>query len=232
MHWELFSIIDDYGKYLAVDEEGNAYVTGYTESSDYPTTSGAYDKSHNGLSDVFLSKLNTDGTKLLYSSYYGGTGDDIGYKIVVTSAGRAYITGWTNSENFPIGETTVDGTFNGGESDVFVLVLNTGFMTGIKNENNITPSEFELFQNYPNPFNPATTIRTGLHKSAVITINIYNVLGQKVKTITENEYKNLGFYTYRWDGINDSGIKCSSGIYIYTLKAGNFIASRKMILLR
>lgn len=223
---------NDYGTYLAVDEEGNAYITGYTESNNYPTTSGAFDRGYNGLYDVFVSKLSPDGTRLIYSSYYGGSGDDIGYKTVVTSAGRVYITGWTNSGNFPVSENTVDESFNGGEADVFVLVLDTGFMTDITDENNLIPAKFDLFQNYPNPFNPETAIRVGLQRGSEITLTVYNLLGQTVKTITKNEYKNPGFYTYKWNGRNDFGQRCASGLYIYRLSTANFTTSRKMILLR
>jgi hypothetical protein len=117
----------EYGGDIAVDSLGNAYITGYTISStDFPTTSGAFDTTFNGGSyDVFVSKLNASGTALVYSTYLGGTGDDEGRGIAIDSSGNAYISGYTNSTNFPITLGAFDITFNGGLYDGFVSKLNS-----------------------------------------------------------------------------------------------------------
>jgi hypothetical protein len=224
---------DDFGRYPAVDNDGNVYITGYTESTDYPTSPGAYDRSHNGNMDVFVSKLNSNGTRLLYSSYFGGAEDDIGYKITIASDGNAYLTGWTASYDFPVSSNVFDESYNGGLCDIFVMSLDTDFMTGIKDENDLSLLRaFNLKQNYPNPFNSETAVKVELYENAVISLDIYNILGQKVRTISANEHKNTGIYTYKWDGTNDSGMACSSGLYICTLTAGGFKAARKMVLLK
>jgi len=117
---------DDRGYGIALDSSGNAYLTGYTEDSttDYPTTGGAYDTSHNGNFDVFVTKLNSAGSALSYSTFLGGSGSDYGYGIVVDSSGNAYVTGYAQS-GFPTTSGAYDESNNGGY-DVFVTKLNSG----------------------------------------------------------------------------------------------------------
>jgi hypothetical protein len=93
------------------------------------------------------------------------------------------------------------------------------------------PTEFNLAQNYPNPFNPETTIKYALPKNVRVELTIYNILGQKVKTLVNDEQK-AGFKSIKWDGTNDFGMKVASSIYIYRLKAGDFVAQHKMVLVK
>jgi Beta-propeller repeat/Bacterial Ig-like domain (group 1) len=97
----------DAGQAVAVDTAGNAYVTGYTFSIDFPKTLGAYDENSNGNSDAFVTKLNASGTAQIYSTYLGGMGPDEGRGVAVGGNGSAYVTGATASSNFPA-ETTAD----------------------------------------------------------------------------------------------------------------------------
>ena len=105
---------------------GEAYVTGLTNSSSlttgFPTTVGAFDTSHNGNNDVFVSKLNTIGSALVYSTFLGGSGNDQGRGIAVDGTG-AYVTGVTASPGFPFTVGAYDTVYNGGD-DVFVTKLN------------------------------------------------------------------------------------------------------------
>lgn len=87
---------------IAVDNQGNAYVTGYTGSTDFPIIPGAFQASFGGIADVFVSKLDTNGTALVYSTYLGGTDIDFVGAIAVDGQGSAYVTGNTNSANFPV----------------------------------------------------------------------------------------------------------------------------------
>ena len=93
------------------------------------------------------------------------------------------------------------------------------------------PTSFALKQNYPNPFNPATTITYQLPEGQNVTLVIYNVLGERVKTLV-SETQKAGTYTIRWDGTNDHGIAVGTGIYLCRIQAGTFRETRKMIMLK
>ena len=96
---------------------------------------------------------------------------------------------------------------------------------------NAAPSSFELFQNYPNPFNPQTTIKYQIVKYVTVKLEIYNILGQRVKIIV-NEKQSSGIYTVQWDGKDKLGRDVSSGIYLYRLQAQDFVQVRKLMLMR
>ena len=95
-----------------------------------------------------------------------------------------------------------------------------------------TPTEFALLQNFPNPFNPETTIGYELAESADVTLQIYNVVGQVVRTLIAAEPQSVGRYQVRWDGMDDRGMPVSSGIYFYQISAGKFQDVRKLMLLK
>src|SRR4029079_5847719 len=90
----------EYGNAIAVDGSGNAYVTGYTDSTEsgFPLAAGP-DLSFNGSFDAFVAKVNATGTALVYCGYIGGGADDYGQGIAVDSGGNAYVTGFTYSSN-------------------------------------------------------------------------------------------------------------------------------------
>lgn len=111
------------GRRIAVDAAGNAYVTGQTASMNFPTTSGAFDTTPNGLNDAFVTNLNAAGTALVYSTYLGGSGNDLAFGIALDTAGNAYVTGQTFSGDFPTAPGAFDTTLNG-SSDAFATRLN------------------------------------------------------------------------------------------------------------
>jgi len=113
----------EYGRTIVVDANGDVHVTGHTKSADFPTTAGGYDTSFNGGHDVFVFKLNSDGSMLLYSTFVGGGSIDWGYGIAVDDSGNAYVAGSTSSSNFPTTAGAYDTSFNG-MVDVFVFKLN------------------------------------------------------------------------------------------------------------
>lgn len=114
----------DYGLGLAVDTAGNAYVTGVTDSTDFPVVS-AVQATSGGAYDAFLAKLNPTGTSLLYASYFGGAGLELGFDVAVDpTSGVAYITGRTE-DGFPTAGTPYRATFAGGVSDGFVAKVAT-----------------------------------------------------------------------------------------------------------
>jgi hypothetical protein len=93
------------------------------------------------------------------------------------------------------------------------------------------PTKFELGQNHPNPFNPITVIDFALPTASQVNVDIYNVLGQKVRTLV-NESMPAGYYSATWDGTNDNGQPAASGIYFYKIEAGKFQNTKKLMMLK
>jgi autotransporter-associated beta strand protein len=112
----------DFGSQIAVDAAGDAYVTGITQSFDYPVTAGAFQSTNPnvGLNHVIVSKLNPTGSALLYSTLLAGNGSDTALGLAVDAAGDAYVTGTSSSTNFPV----TDGAFQKTDSGLFVTKLN------------------------------------------------------------------------------------------------------------
>jgi hypothetical protein len=94
-----------------------------------------------------------------------------------------------------------------------------------------TPEAFELFQNYPNPFNPETEISYVLPTACFVELSVYNLLGQKVRTLVD-ESQSAGFKNVKWDGKDENGANAASGIYFYKIKAGEFTQSKKMEIIK
>jgi Beta-propeller repeat/PASTA domain len=118
----------DRGAGIALGNAGTAYVTGFTHSTDFPTTAGAFDTDLNGIQDAFVTKLNAAGSALAYSTHLGGSRPDGDWRyggIAVDGAGSAYVTGSTTSSDFPTTPGAYDTTFGGSEwPDAYVTKLN------------------------------------------------------------------------------------------------------------
>ncbi|NIT59935.1 MAG: T9SS type A sorting domain-containing protein, partial [Aliifodinibius sp.] len=118
-----------------------------------------------------------------------------------------------------------------------ILFTTSGGTMGLYSDTELPPQNFVLYQNQPNPFNPSTTIRYQLPHAATVRLDVYNILGQKVKTIV-NARQKAGFYTVQWNSTDDSGNQVSSGLYIYRLnvaaktKDEKFVSVKKMLLVR
>jgi hypothetical protein len=93
------------------------------------------------------------------------------------------------------------------------------------------PTAFALELNYPNPFNPSTTIRYQIPTDANVNLDIYNLQGQKIRSLIAKEQK-AGYYNVVWDGRNEAGQTVSSGVYLYRVQAGSFVASHKMLMIK
>jgi hypothetical protein len=118
---------NDEGNGIDVDQDGFVYVAGTTESPDFPVTSGAVQVELNGLTDAFVTKMTNDGSTLVYSSFLGGSGEEDGFGISVHASGRAFVTGRTNSIDFPIAfppkSEAAQPVYGGGAWDIFISAL-------------------------------------------------------------------------------------------------------------
>ena len=219
---------NDEVKAIAVDTSGAAYVTGRTASTNFPVLNSYQGTSQGGV-DGFVTKFNSTGDSLIYSTYLGGSGTDYSNAIAVDISGAAYITGYTASTDFPVLNPYL-GT-NQGNKDVFVTKFEP-VATGITEYDlDNLPSDFKMSQNYPNPFNPTTTIEFNLPTKSNVTINIYNLLGQQIQQLVNQEYS-AGNYRITWDGKTSDGIQTATGIYFYRLETNNYVETKKMLLLK
>ncbi len=115
----------EFGSGIAVDSVGNAYITGSTSSSNFSTTTGAFQRVYGGsFSDAYVAKLSANGATLIFSTYIGGAGDDRSAGIAIDSSGNSYITGYTYSVNFPTTVNAFQKIYGGGTQDAFVTKLN------------------------------------------------------------------------------------------------------------
>ncbi|MCX8009809.1 MAG: T9SS type A sorting domain-containing protein, partial [Ignavibacteria bacterium] len=96
---------------------------------------------------------------------------------------------------------------------------------------NMRPFTYILDQNFPNPFNPSTQIRFAIPQDDHVTLKIYDVLGREVRTLVDADLR-TGYHSFEWDGRNNFGSQVSSGIYIYQMRAGKFVKSLKMMMLK
>jgi hypothetical protein len=103
------------------------------------------------------------------------------------------------------------------------------WVTDVATKTTTPPLDFELLQNYPNPFNPQTNIAYHISRTADVSLVVFNILGQKIRTLI-NEQKMAGSYRLTWDGRDNAGKQLPGGIYFYQLKAGSYTATRKMIM--
>ena len=317
---------DDLSWSISIDATGNSYITGITSSTNYPVTSGAYQTSYGGGQyDAFITNLNPSGSSLVYSTFIGGSDDDQGESIAIDTSGNAYIAGYTLSANYPTTPGAFQTTFGGGNYDAFVTKLNipdeslpvelSSFMSNVQERNillnwltqteknsnkfiverkiNITnwepvgsvfasgtsnspkqysfadknlqaakyqyrlkmidndgafeyskvieteislPMNFELCQNFPNPFNPSTWINYNLPFDSKVTVEIYNITGERIAQLV-NEEQQAGYYSINFSSSSVSST-LSSGIYLYRIIATNkingndFVSIKKMIILK
>lgn len=115
----------EYVKDIAVDASGNVIITGGTMGTAYPTTPGAYDETFNGARDIYVTKFNSTGSALLYSTFIGGADWDNAEALGIDDAGNVYITGITWSTDYPTSAGAFDRTHNGGRDDAFLTKLNS-----------------------------------------------------------------------------------------------------------
>ena len=160
---------------------------------------------------------------LVYGDYIEGTlvfnpptnGEFIDTVAIGSNAEMYYPSLFNNSSSMPIQQFIVRGTTE--SLDVYDL--------------DHIPNQFMVHQNYPNPFNPTTQIRYDLPESKYVSIVIYDLMGRKIKSLV-NMHQDAGYMSIYWGATNDLGQPVSAGMYIYTIQAGEFRETKKMVLLK
>ena len=132
--------------------------------------------------------------------------------------------GATNDSVQAWGVTLNQNTYASG-GQILTYRNRIGVVTSTKEQTQL-PTEYSLSQNYPNPFNPSTTIRYALPKAQFVTLKIFNMTGQELTTLV-NQQQTAGEHSFHWQAEN-----LPSGVYLFRLQAGDFSATRKMILMR
>ena len=101
----------------------------------------------------------------------------------------------------------------------------------LSTKNDPAPLSYSLYQNYPNPFNPETELMFSIAKKEMVTLAIYDILGNRIKTVLQKRL-NPGSHRYSWDGLNDNGNTVSAGMYFYRMNTPSFSETKKMLLLK
>jgi hypothetical protein len=198
--------LDDWAYAIAVDGSGNVYVTGWSYGS--------------GTSDDYATlKYDPAGNQLWEKRYDGpGNSTDMAWAIAVDSSGNVYVTGHSYDSGTALDYVTIKYVQTPGE---------------VKDEtgNRGKPSEFNLSQNYPNPFNQSTKIEFTLSRSGFVSLNIYDLLGRRIRTLV-SENLSPGYKSVFWDGKDNYGKEVASGTYFYQLRVGDFSEAKKLVLLK
>jgi hypothetical protein len=180
---------------------------------------GATESFGAGGRDVYLIRTDTSGDTT-WTRIYGGVNDDWGRSVRQTTDGGYIIAGATES-------------FGEGPRDVYLIKV--GPPDGIgKSEGTVSlPKTLSLSQNYPNPFNPMTTIELAIPEgvSGKTSLAIYDTRGRRVRVLVDRSLA-PGKYSFSWDGRDERGGSVQSGIYLYRLKAGDYVSTRKLVVLK
>jgi len=138
-----------------------------------------------------------------------------------TNRSSGYYGSWMNF---------IDGSYFGTGYNLLVKAVLAG-VTDVERVSELVPDAMELDQNYPNPFNPSTAIRYSLPHAADVRLTVYDVMGREVATLV-SERQSPGFYETRWNGKTAAGTAVATGVYFYSLQAGEMSLTRKMVLVK
>ena len=182
--------------------DGGYIISGYTSSFG------------DGSSDAWIIKTDSNGDTV-WTKTFGGTEYDRANSLSLTDDGGFFIVGETES-------------FGNGGKDIWVI--NTYETLTVKGTY-LYPETFRLYKNYPNPFNPITSLRYDLPKDGLVNITVYDMMGRIVKTLV-NSSQTAGYKAVQWNATDNINEPVSAGLYLYTIQAGEFRQTKKMVLLK
>lgn len=181
-------------------------------------------------SDVLMLRLGADGARR-----WGKRSDSFSTNVLARCldanvAKTAVYVGGHMYFTVTFGPSTL--TIAGGVEDGFLAKMAISSITAVRELANAPlPESYSLSQNYPNPFNPTTTIEFKVAAASRVSVDIINMLGQRVRTLVDEDLA-AGNYATEWDGVDYAGRKVASGVYLYRLQSGDYIDTRKMTLLK
>ncbi|MBA4312999.1 MAG: hypothetical protein C0417_10255 [Chlorobiaceae bacterium] len=173
-----------------------------------------------GIADAQVTSLATSGSNLfavMNSKVYLTTNNGTSWTNINTGLENSYADVILTSGTYIFTGTYGDGIWRRSLSEI---------ITSVEQINSHIPEKFALNQNYPNPFNPSTTIQFDIPKASFVTLKVYNVLGQEVATLV-NENKKIGRYEVEFDGA-----RMASGVYFYKLQTNHFTKTMKLLLIK
>ena len=178
----------------------------------------------NGVWNMRVNRASAAETLILKGSYEDERPNDLVLMIVDVSSRDVL----KNFPNEPIELSNMSSRIN----DFKIVAGEEAYVLSMVNEIlNSIPTEFSLGQNYPNPFNPVTKMDISLPLTGDVNLVIYNILGQKVRTLFSGEL-NYGYHTLQWNGLDDQGLRVSSGVYFSEFRSRNHRKTKKMLLLK
>ncbi|MBK7143578.1 MAG: SBBP repeat-containing protein [bacterium] len=236
-YWGDWEYSGDVLEDITVDGSGNIYVLGAFTGPRYPLKN-AFDSFNEHWEGVYspeatLTKFSPMGRGVEYCSFLGGSGIDSAGSIVVDKNGTVYIVGTNYLGGFPM-VNPLDSTFQGVtdyNTDAYIAIVGDQITDVEVEEDQSLPTTFVLHQNYPNPFNGETVIQFDLPRAVHIELVVYNILGRKIKTLTDGRFE-AGSHKIVWDGKGKDNRPEASGVYFYQLQYNGQYLGRKSLLLK
>jgi hypothetical protein len=205
---------------IAVEPQGNIWMTGVFIGDGLIFNSTILP--NHGSYDIYIAQYNKFGA-FLWAESIGGEGMDWGQGLTAPYPDNCYLTGYFESSYMVIGDTSLSNTPNHNKAFLVRMINQATKINPQKDKKD----SFNLgLINYPNPFNLTTQIEFSINKSRFIELKIFNILGEEVATLVSDRLS-AGSYSYEWDATN-----LASGVYIYRLQAGDYVETKKMVLMR
>ncbi len=210
-HRSPLGLIFDADNALAEPFQGDGFVLSWTEGDpDGDNVAGPFNDPSEDLLHLDLAKVG-DNYEARVTRIVGGFSNPIDAEII---GNRIYVIEWS-----------------GGRGLWEIVLPQAAIETSVAEAESIVPEEFALAQNFPNPFNASTTITLQLALPSQVELSIYSISGQRVRTLI-NDSLPAGHHRLQWDGHNERGEPVASGAYLYQLSAGDFVATRQLMLLK